>query len=48
MVRRAEGTTVVIEHGRIATVYRNPGVRHVRRKQKRSRVPRHERRAWWA
>lgn len=36
-VRRAEGTTVVMEGGRITTVYRNRDVRHLKRKPKRSR-----------
>ena len=35
-VRRAEGTTVVIEGGRISTVYRNRSIRHLFRKPKRS------------
>ena len=39
-VRRAEGTTVVLERGRIATVYRNRNVRHLRRKPERSTRPR--------
>lgn len=39
-VRRAEGTTVVVEGGRITTVYRNRDVRHLRRKPKRSARPR--------
>lgn len=38
-VRRAEGTTVVIEGDQIATVYRNRSVRHLSRKPKRSRRP---------
>lgn len=39
-VRRAEGTTVVLEHGRISTVYRNRSIRHLFRKPKRSCRPR--------
>lgn len=38
-VRRAEGTTVVIERDRISTVYRNRSVGHLRRKSKRSTRP---------
>ncbi|MCB9619818.1 MAG: hypothetical protein H6724_10275 [Sandaracinus sp.] len=35
--QRAEGTTVVVEHGVVATVYRNRDVRHLKRKAKRSK-----------
>lgn len=40
LVRRAEGTTVVLERGRIATVYRNRSIRHLFRKPRRSTRPR--------
>lgn len=35
--QRAEGTTVVVEHGIVSTVYRNRDVRHLKRKAKRSK-----------
>lgn len=35
--QRAEGTTVVVEHGIVSTVYRNRDVRHLERKAKRSK-----------
>lgn len=39
-VRRAEGTVVVVEHGRIATVYRTRDLRRIRRKPVYGRHPR--------
>ncbi len=54
-IRRAEGTTVVLENGRISTVYRNRDIRHLLRKPKHTRRPRvgrlqahqdHPHRAW--
>jgi hypothetical protein len=35
--QRAEGTTVVVEHGVVSTAYRNRDVRHLKRKAKRSK-----------
>lgn len=43
-VRRAIGTTVVVERGVVSTVYRNRDVRHLMRKEKRSSRPRLPRR----
>lgn len=37
-VRRAEGTTVVVEDGHVITVYRNRDVRHLRQKPRHGRV----------
>lgn len=43
-IRRAEGTTVVLEDGRISTVYRNTNIKHLLRKQKHTARPRPVRR----
>lgn len=42
-IRRAEGTTVVLEGRRISTVYRNTNIKHLLRKQKHTARPRHGR-----
>ena len=37
-VRRAEGTTVVVEFGRITTVYKNRRIGHLKRKPRHRRI----------